>query len=73
MFKGKKVRVCWCKSCKIPVISDSSEKAVECKLCGNTAKYMCSDVRPVFPEERLFIEILLANPFEFEKSSVWFF
>lgn len=32
---------------------------------------MCSDVRPVFPKERLFIEILFANLCEFEKSSVW--
>lgn len=32
---------------------------------------MCSDVRPVFPEERLFIEILLSRPFDFEKSAVW--
>lgn len=71
MFKEKKTRVYWCKSCRIPVISDSSDKTAACKLCGNTAKYMCSDVRPVFPEERLFIEILIAKPFDFAKCSVW--
>ena len=71
MFKEKKTRIYWCKSCKTPVISDSLNKRVTCKLCRGKAEYMCSDVRPVFPEERLFIEILLANPFEFEKSSVW--
>lgn len=71
MFREKKTRIYWCKSCKVPVIRDNSDKVAACKLCGNTAEYMCSDVRPVFPEERLFIEILLANPFEFEKSSVW--
>lgn len=55
MFKDKKTRVYWCKSCKVPIINDSLSKTVQCKLCGNRAKYMCSDVRPVFPEERLFI------------------
>lgn len=71
MFKEKKTRVYWCKSCKIPVISDSSDKAASYKLCGNTAKYMYSDVRPVFPEERLLIELIFDKPFEFVKKSVW--
>ena len=71
MFKEKKTRIYWCKSCKVPVMSNSLNKTVTCRLCGNNADYMCSDVRPVFPEERLFIEILISNPFEFEKSSIW--
>lgn len=33
--------------------------------------YMASDLRPVFPEERLLVEILLDKPPEFLNSSVW--
>lgn len=32
---------------------------------------MVSDIRPVFPEERLLLEILLKKPFAFLKDSVW--
>ena len=32
---------------------------------------MASDMRPVFPEERLLVEILLDKPLEFLNSSVW--
>lgn len=35
------------------------------------AKKLTTDVRPVFPEERLLIEIILQKPFEFLKKSVW--
>lgn len=34
-------------------------------------KKLTSDVRPVFPEERLLLEIILEKPFAFEKDSVW--
>ncbi len=34
-------------------------------------KKASTDVRPVFPEERLLIEIILQKPFEFLKKSVW--
>lgn len=34
-------------------------------------KKLTTDVRPVFPEERLLIEIILQKPFEFLKKSVW--
>ena len=35
-------------------------------------KYLAADVRPVFPEERLLIEILLKKrPYQWAKSSVW--
>ncbi len=32
---------------------------------------MCSDLRPVFPEERLLIEILTAKPLEYINKTVW--
>lgn len=34
-------------------------------------KKLTSDVRPVFPEERLLLEIILEKPLAFEKDSVW--
>jgi len=32
---------------------------------------MCTDLRPVFPEERLLVEILLQKPFAYINSEVW--
>ena len=62
----------WCEDCNVPIIKEVSDidKNV-CPLCGATTKYMCADLRPVFPEERLLIEILLGNPLEWINKSVW--
>lgn len=39
---------------------------------GGTTKYLSTDLRPVFPEERLLLEILLdKHPQELSKSSIW--
>lgn len=64
--------VFWCDHCKAPVIRsiNASDEAF-CPKCGNKIKYLCKDIRPVFPEERLLIEILLAKPFAFANNSVW--
>ena len=70
MFKEKKTRVYWCKNCKAPIISNSPDNAVKCNLCGSAAEYMCSDLRPVFPEERLLIELIFGKPFEIIEKSV---
>lgn len=64
--------VAWCSDCKIPLIvpaSHSSDSA--CPLCGAMTTYLTTDLRPVFPEERLLLEILLGKPFEFVRNSVW--
>ena len=57
----------WCEHCKVPVF----EK--ECDLCGRECTYMATDLRPVFPEEKLLLAILMdfENPLSYEKSSVW--
>ena len=63
----------WCSSCKVPVLQEVSQvdKGV-CPRCGSKMKYMSSDIRPVFPEERLLLEILLeCKPNEFIEKSVW--
>lgn len=65
--------VLWCEHCKTPVIQEVNQvdKGI-CPICGNKMKYMATDIRPVFPEERLMLEILLGNnPNEFVKKSVW--
>ena len=63
----------WCKFCRAPVIQLISQvdKGI-CPCCGNKTKYMSSDLRPVFPEERLLLEILLdETPNKYKDCSVW--
>lgn len=63
----KSTTLYWCDSCNIPIF----EK--ECSYCRTTAKYVATDLRPVFPEERLLLAIILEldNPLFFEDKSVW--
>ena len=62
----------WCGQCKVPIIKHRNEASKEiCPLCAGKTKYMVADLRPVFPEERLLLEILLDKPLAFIKSSVW--
>lgn len=61
----------WCNNCKVPIIHEQSDKNHKCPLCGADTKYLCKDLRPVFPEERLLIEILLDKPFMWKDKSVW--
>jgi len=64
--------VYWCPNCKIPLIrSQNSIDKNKCSLCHNDTSYLCSDLRPVFPQERLLIEIMLGNPLAYLDSSVW--
>ncbi|KGN00918.1 phosphoadenosine phosphosulfate reductase [Clostridium novyi A str. 4570] len=42
-----------------------------CSNCGEKGKYITTDLRPVFPEERLLLEILMDKPFKYVKDSVW--
>lgn len=67
------VEVNWCSNCRVPVLQEVSQadKGV-CPRCGRKMKYMASDIRPVFPEERLLLEILLdRKPNEYVDKSVW--
>ncbi|MFI3254038.1 MAG: phosphoadenosine phosphosulfate reductase family protein [Eubacteriales bacterium] len=60
-----KSQLYWCKHCNIPTYDQI------CPLCQHKGDYFTSDARPVFPEERLLLEILLDKPFAFLESSVW--
>lgn len=63
----------WCNSCQIPVLQEESQAAKGiCPRCGNKMRYLSTDIRPVFPEERLLLEILTGkNPNEYLEKSVW--
>lgn len=67
------VEVHWCSSCQIPIIQQVSQADKgTCPRCGTKISYIATDIRPVFPEERLLLEILLGcTPNEYINSSVW--
>ena len=67
------VEVYWCNHCKTPIIqtANQADKGI-CPVCKGKTKYMSADLRPVFPEERLLLELLLEKkPNEFINNSVW--
>lgn len=55
----------WCKHCNVPVFDEV------CPECGSICSRIGSDIRPVFPEERLLIEIILGCPLKYKDASVW--
>lgn len=67
------VEVYWCEHCRTPIIQTPSQvDKGTCPICQRKAKYMTVDLRPVFPEERLLVELLLQKePHEFSEKSVW--
>jgi len=64
--------VVWCSNnCRIPIISNETGRAKNCPLCNGETRYLATDLRPVFPEERLLFELLLEKPLAFLERSVW--
>lgn len=64
--------VYWCDKCQTPIIKELNDVEIDrCPICGGKSIYLCKDLRPVFPEERLLIEILRGKPFEWQEKSVW--
>lgn len=59
--------VYWCNTCLIPVFEN------HCPKCGGDAEYIATDIRPVFPEEKLLLSLLtdIRNPKLLEGKSVW--
>ena len=64
--------VFWCDECKVPIIkaANSIDKNI-CTLCNGNTTYLCTDLRPVFPEERLLLEIIGAKPFAYHDKAIW--
>lgn len=66
------IELFWCESCCVPIIREvSDEHQPICPVCGNPIKYLAKDLRPVFPEERLLLEIIQKKPLAYKNSSVW--
>lgn len=65
--------IMWCDECRIPIIVEIRySKKHNCPICGKSIKHLSADLRPVFPEERLLLEIMLdKRPMEFAEQSVW--
>ena len=55
----------YCKHCNAPSFTE------ECQSCHSECVKIGSDLRPVFAQERLLIEILLNKPMAFAGKSVW--
>lgn len=67
------VEVYWCKTCHIPLvhISSAADKGI-CPICGQNTRYLSSDLRPVFPEERLLLAFLRdKEPHYYMDEPVW--
>ncbi len=66
------VCIYWCNECNVPIIHKATDRNKEtCPVCGGQAHYLCADIRPVFPEERLLYEILIGKPYAYKDCSVW--
>lgn len=75
---GRKTRedtpsvVFWCPECNAPILHPHSANMISCPRCGAVARYLCADLRPVFPEERLLLELLMdAEPLSYANDSMW--
>lgn len=55
----------YCNNCQTPVFDK------KCSLCGSECSYIGTDCRPVFPTERLLLEILQDKIGLYKKSSIW--
>ncbi len=58
----------WCADCNVPIY----EKV--CPCCGKSGEYIATDLRPVFPEERIILALILGkdSPLFFDDKSVWY-
>ena len=57
----------WCKKCNAPILT------VKCKACNAQGFRIASDIRPVFPEEKMLLEVLLQFPQGYlSKKSFWY-
>ena len=66
------VELYWCNSCRVPIIIEVSEDGTHhCPVCGEPLRYMAKDLRPVFPEERLLLEVIHGKPYAYKDASVW--
>ncbi|MCL2814942.1 MAG: phosphoadenosine phosphosulfate reductase family protein [Oscillospiraceae bacterium] len=66
------LEIYWCSLCKIPIIKYANSIDCDfCPACDGLIEYLCADLRPVFPEERLLFEIIHKRPLAHIEQSVW--
>ena len=65
--------VSWCEHCHIPVQQEVNQQDFRiCPRCHAKMRHLTTDLRPVFPEERLLVELLLGEkPCTWIEKSVW--
>ena len=67
------IEVYWCDECGIPLIqiTNQADKGI-CPICKKKTKYLSTDLRPVFPEERFLLALLLEkDPDTYMDRSIW--
>lgn len=60
-----KSEIYYCNKCNIPLFETT------CPICSSEGKYIGTDIRPVFPEERLLLEVIEGEPFKYVNKSIW--
>lgn len=66
------LEIYWCENCKAPIVKYANDIDRDiCPSCKLKTSYLCADLRPVFPEERLLVEILQGKPMAYMDKSVW--
>ena len=65
--------VYWCGRCNVPIIRKVNEvEKYRCPLCNGDTKYISTDLRPVFPQERLLLELMWnMEPNSLADKSIW--
>ncbi len=58
-------RIFWCDHCSVPLHEEV------CPVCNQRGVKLATDLRPVFPQERLLLELILDQPFAFREKAVW--
>ena len=70
--KAVPASIFYCDACQTPLIFTAGKEHKTCSLCGAPVRYLGKDLRPVFPEERLLLEILWGKPAQsLARASLW--
>jgi phosphoadenosine phosphosulfate reductase len=66
------LEIYWCDNCKAPIIKYANDiDKSNCPVCKQPTTYFCADLRPVFPEERLLLEVMQGNSLAYLEKNVW--
>lgn len=71
MSKIKEINVYYCDKCNVPILIESEQNTHKCTLCNKKLKYIGSDARPVYSDERLMLEASIGEPLKYIKDNVW--